>query len=45
MGQCESCAVRILSGQVHHLNGQEPEDPGVCLTCQAVPVSDLRLDI
>ncbi|MBL1377658.1 molybdopterin-dependent oxidoreductase [Zobellella iuensis] len=45
VGQCESCAVRILSGKVYHLNGQEPEDPSVCLTCQAVPVSDLKLDI
>lgn len=45
VGQCESCAVRIVSGQVYHLNGQEPEDPNVCLTCQAVPVSDLELDI
>nr|WP_067289299.1 molybdopterin-dependent oxidoreductase [Marinobacterium profundum] len=45
VGQCESCAVRILSGKVYHLNGQVPEDPSVCLTCQAVPVSDLTLDI
>jgi len=45
VGQCESCAVRIISGQVHHLNGQEPEDPAICLTCQAVPVSNLELDV
>ncbi|MGO2009351.1 molybdopterin-dependent oxidoreductase [Vreelandella alkaliphila] len=45
VGQCESCAVRIISGKVYHLNGQEPEDPSVCLTCQAIPVSDLELDI
>lgn len=45
VGQCESCAVRIVSGQVYHLSGNEPDDPAVCLTCQAIPVSDLELDI
>jgi anaerobic selenocysteine-containing dehydrogenase/ferredoxin-NADP reductase len=44
VGQCESCAVRIVSGQVRHLHGAEPEDADVCLTCQAVPVADLVLD-
>ncbi|MDQ2139079.1 molybdopterin-dependent oxidoreductase [Alcaligenaceae bacterium B3P038] len=44
VGQCESCAVNIISGQVRHLHGGEPEDPGVCLTCQAIPVSALVLD-
>ncbi|WP_454690614.1 molybdopterin-dependent oxidoreductase [Achromobacter aloeverae] len=44
VGQCESCAVRILAGQVRHLHGTEPEDPDICLTCQAVPVADLVLD-
>lgn len=44
VGQCESCAVRIVSGQVRHLHGAEPEDPDVCLTCQAIPASDLVLD-
>ncbi|ALM83295.1 molybdopterin-dependent oxidoreductase [Bordetella sp. N] len=44
VGQCESCAVRIVSGQVRHLHGAEPEDPDICLTCQAVPVADLVLD-
>ncbi|OZI27109.1 ferredoxin:oxidoreductase FAD/NAD(P)-binding protein [Bordetella genomosp. 7] len=45
VGQCESCAVTIVSGQVRHLHGEEPEDATVCLTCQAVPASDLVLDI
>lgn len=45
VGQCESCAVRIVSGQVIHLNGQQPEDPKMCLACQAIPSSDLILDI
>ncbi|QEI09090.1 molybdopterin-dependent oxidoreductase [Pigmentiphaga aceris] len=44
VGQCESCAVRIVSGKVRHLHGVEPDEADVCLTCQAVPVSDLVLD-
>jgi ferredoxin-NADP reductase len=44
VGQCESCAVRIVSGQVRHLHDVEPEEADRCLTCQAVPVSDLVLD-
>jgi len=44
VGQCESCAVRIVSGQVRHLHGVEPDDVSVCLTCQAVPTTDLVLD-
>ena len=44
VGQCESCAVRIVSGQVLHLHGNEPEEANVCLTCQAVPIGDLVLD-
>jgi ferredoxin len=44
VGQCESCAVRIVSGKVRHLHGVEPEEADVCLTCQAVPMSDLTLD-
>lgn len=44
VGQCESCAVKIISGQVHHLHGAEPDDPSICLTCQAIPASDLVLD-
>ena len=44
VGQCESCAVRLVSGRVHHLHGQEPQDPASCLACQAVPVGDVVLD-
>lgn len=44
VGQCESCAVKIVSGQVRHLHGVEPDDPSVCLTCQAIPTSDLVLE-
>lgn len=44
VGQCESCAVTLVSGQVRHLHGIEPDDPSVCLTCQAIPTSDVVLD-
>ncbi len=44
-GQCESCAVRVLSGRVRHLIPVEIDDPELCLTCQAVPASDLVLDV
>jgi ferredoxin len=44
VGQCESCAVRLLSGKVRHLHGSEPEDPSVCLACQAIPLEDIVLD-
>ncbi len=43
VGQCESCAVRVLSGTVAHL-GEQPADD-VCLTCIAVPVGDVVLDV
>ena len=44
VGQCESCAVRLLAGKVRHLHGGDPEDPTMCLTCQAVPMEDIVLD-
>ncbi|MEP9350628.1 molybdopterin-dependent oxidoreductase [Xanthobacter sp. KR7-225] len=44
VGQCESCAVRIVSGKVAHLHGREPDDPACCLTCQAIPIEDLVLE-
>jgi anaerobic selenocysteine-containing dehydrogenase/ferredoxin-NADP reductase len=44
VGQCESCAVRLLAGRVRHLHGSEPDDPATCLTCQAVPLEDIVLD-
>jgi len=45
IGQCESCSVRIVSSTVRHLHGSEPEDPAICLIYQAVPTSDLVLDV
>lgn len=45
LGQCESCAVPILDGQVAHLVVPVDDLPdNHCLTCQAIPVSDLTLD-
>nr|WP_246155024.1 2Fe-2S iron-sulfur cluster-binding protein [Methylobacterium oryzihabitans] len=42
VGQCESCIVRVLSGECAHLVAFEGEADR-CLTCQAVPVTDLVL--
>jgi len=42
-GQCESCAVPVLSGSVAHLS-EVVVDDGSCLACQAVPRSALVLD-
>jgi ferredoxin-NADP reductase len=44
VGECETCAVHIVSGCVRYLNGVESDDPSVCLTCSAVPASNLVLD-
>ena len=42
-GQCESCSVPLASGSVTHLSPYDgPADR--CLTCRAVPLSDLVLD-
>ena len=43
VGQCESCAVRVLSGTTasavaHHLG------PDMCLACCSVPIGDVTLD-
>lgn len=43
-GQCESCKVTVVSGQVLHLVPVEDEEEGACLACQAVPLTDLVLD-
>jgi CDP-4-dehydro-6-deoxyglucose reductase len=48
-GQCGSCAARLKSGQVVYPGGPpeglqgQPED--TCLTCQAIPVTDLELEV
>jgi ferredoxin-NADP reductase len=44
VGQCESCLVPIKQGQVRHLTECPDLEDGQCLTCQAVPLTDLVLD-
>lgn len=44
VGQCESCVVPIREGEVRHLVDCEDLEEGMCLTCQAVPLTDLVLD-
>lgn len=43
VGQCESCAMRIIEGSVARLGGGIDGEPDRCLTCQAVPLSELIL--
>jgi ferredoxin-NADP reductase len=45
VGQCESCAVRVLEGQFQHMNGQQLDEPDVALACQAIPSSAIVLDL
>jgi anaerobic selenocysteine-containing dehydrogenase/ferredoxin-NADP reductase len=42
VGQCESCAMRIVEGNVARLGPGEGA-ANECLTCQAVPLSELTL--
>ena len=42
VGQCESCAMRIIKGNVARL-GTDESDADQCLTCQTVPLSELTL--
>lgn len=44
VGQCESCAVRVVSGKFAHLVAFDGE-PDQCLSCQAVPLSDLTIAV
>lgn len=45
VGQCESCVLDVLSGQVRHLVPMADVADDKCFTCQAIPGSDLVLDI
>ena len=42
VGQCESCIMRIVEGEVARLGGDDGATDQ-CLTCQAVPLSELTL--
>jgi ferredoxin-NADP reductase len=44
VGQCESCAVRVIKGRFAHLAEFDGE-PDCCLTCQAVPLSALTIAV
>jgi len=48
-GQCGSCAADLLEGEVTYPDGWPDalagHPPGICLTCQAVPLSDLVLGV
>lgn len=44
-GQCESCAVTVVDGEVGHYSDVDTDDPRQCLGCQAYPVTDVTLDI
>ncbi|WP_138466728.1 molybdopterin-dependent oxidoreductase [Poseidonocella sp. HB161398] len=43
-GQCESCAVPVISGEAGHFAGAEEAGPERCLLCQAYPLGRLVLD-
>ena len=44
VGQCESCSVRVISGDVDHVSGDAPEERDMCFACQAIPASDVTID-
>ncbi|QCL74818.1 2Fe-2S iron-sulfur cluster binding domain-containing protein [Agrobacterium tumefaciens] len=44
VGQCESCSVRVLTGKIRHLIDLSELEADQCLTCQAVPLTDIVLD-
>jgi len=48
-GQCGSCAAELREGEVTYPDGRPDalvgHPPGICLTCQAVPLSDLVLGV
>jgi ferredoxin len=44
VGQCESCRVHVIDGEAAHAALPGELDDGSCLTCQAVPLSNMTLD-
>ncbi|WP_031469074.1 molybdopterin-dependent oxidoreductase [Sciscionella sediminilitoris] len=42
-GACESCRITVRGGEFAHLSTVDNE-PGSCLSCQAIPLSDLEID-
>lgn len=45
VGQCESCLVKLVAGEVAYPEGVETPQPGTCLLCVGVPLSPLILDV
>ena len=45
VGHCESCSAQVVSGKVFHLVDVAIDEDAACLTCQAVPSTNLVLDI
>ncbi|GAB2872768.1 molybdopterin-dependent oxidoreductase [Paraburkholderia jirisanensis] len=45
VGQCESCAVKVLKGQFQHISGQQLDEPDIALACQAIPSSAIVLEL
>jgi anaerobic selenocysteine-containing dehydrogenase/ferredoxin-NADP reductase len=45
VGQCESCEIRILAGECMHRIDVSHAGGESCLACQAVPTSDLIIDV
>ena len=43
-GQCESCEITVLDGEIQYRVPVEHEAGDTCLACQAVPRTDLLLD-
>jgi ferredoxin-NADP reductase len=44
VGQCGNCAVRVVAGDF--IGAADADDePGHCLTCQSLPLTDLVLDV
>jgi ferredoxin len=44
VGQCESCAVPLAGGVVAYGTPSDDIDADTCLTCQAIPQSDIIID-
>ena len=43
-GQCESCVLKLVEGEVVHPDGTAAVDPGKCLPCVAVPLTPVTLE-
>ena len=44
VGQCESCFVGVVEGEAACAVANEDLEEGGCLTCQAIPLTDMTLD-